>query len=165
MNSGIVPLSTGPMETHSRMTTAYPVHADHAAVLTSWKDIARYMGKGVRTVQRWEQDFGLPVRRPSGSDRKAILARPSDLDAWVAMRCVSRAQSGARNGNGNGHAKTAMNGRGAPLLPVTLARRSALHAEIKTARMLRESHRMLMDEISAALLELRSRIDSMSADR
>jgi hypothetical protein len=59
----------------------------HVGVLTSWKDIARYMGKGVRTVQRWEADFGLPVRRPNGSGKKAVLARPRDLDAWIAMRC------------------------------------------------------------------------------
>lgn len=29
-------------------------------VLTSWKDFATYMGTGVRTVQRWEQDFAMP---------------------------------------------------------------------------------------------------------
>lgn len=62
----------------------------HPAVLTSWKDIARYLGKGVRTVQRWEQEFGLPVRRPLGSVRNAVLARPSDLDAWIALRFAPR---------------------------------------------------------------------------
>ena len=39
---------------------------EESAVLSSWKDIARYMGKGVRTVQRWERHLGLPVRRPNG---------------------------------------------------------------------------------------------------
>jgi len=33
------------------------------AVLTSWKEIAAYFGIGVRTVQRWERQFGLPVER------------------------------------------------------------------------------------------------------
>jgi hypothetical protein len=61
--------------------------------LTNWKDIARYMGKGVRTVQRWEQDFGLPVRRSPGSRKRAVLARRSDLDAWVESRCGTRADS------------------------------------------------------------------------
>jgi hypothetical protein len=61
-----------------------------AAVLTGWKEIARYMGKGVRTVQRWEQYFGLPVRRALGSDKRAVLARPRDLDQWVAARCETR---------------------------------------------------------------------------
>ncbi len=31
-------------------------------VLNSWKEIACYLGRGVRTVQRYERDLGLPVR-------------------------------------------------------------------------------------------------------
>ena len=31
--------------------------------LDSWKVIAAYLGRGVRTVQRWERDEGLPVHR------------------------------------------------------------------------------------------------------
>lgn len=54
-------------------------------VLTSWKEIATYLGKGVRTVQRWEQMFGLPVRRPTSESHKAILAFPEEIDAWA--RC------------------------------------------------------------------------------
>lgn len=53
------------------------------AVLTSWKEIAQYLGCGVRTVQRWEKDFGLPVRRPLGSSKKAILARPCEVENWL----------------------------------------------------------------------------------
>jgi hypothetical protein len=51
-------------------------------VLTSWKEIASHLGKGVRTVQRWERELGLPVRRPSNS-RHIIVAVPSELDEWV----------------------------------------------------------------------------------
>jgi hypothetical protein len=51
-------------------------------VLTSWKEIAAYMGKGVRTVQRWESEMELPVRRP-GADRHIVLAFPQELDAWA----------------------------------------------------------------------------------
>jgi hypothetical protein len=54
-----------------------------ANVLTSWKEIAQYVGKGVRTVQRWEQDFCLPVRRLSASDHHAVLAIPEEIDAWL----------------------------------------------------------------------------------
>jgi hypothetical protein len=61
--------------------------------LTSWKEIAQYMGKGVRTVQRWEQRFQLPVRRVMGSGYKGtVLARPSDLDAWVTSSWARRAK-------------------------------------------------------------------------
>jgi hypothetical protein len=55
----------------------------NSEVLNSWKEIAAYMGRGVRTVQRWEQELGLPVRRPRGKDRSAVIALKSDLDAWL----------------------------------------------------------------------------------
>jgi hypothetical protein len=52
-------------------------------ILTSWKDIAQYLGKGVRTAQRWEQQFGLPIRRQSANSHRAIVAIRSEIDAWV----------------------------------------------------------------------------------
>src|SRR5947209_3788575 len=51
--------------------------------LNSWKEVAQFLGRSVRTVQRWERDFGLPVRRPSGHDKAAIVAMPTELKAWV----------------------------------------------------------------------------------
>lgn len=51
-------------------------------VLTSWKEIAAYLGKGVRTVQRWEAEMGLPVRRP-GPERHIVIAFPAELDEWL----------------------------------------------------------------------------------
>jgi NADH pyrophosphatase NudC (nudix superfamily) len=59
-------------------------------VLTSWKEIAAYMGKGVRTVQRWEAEMDLPVRRPA-EDRHIVLAFPSELDAWARRQLESPA--------------------------------------------------------------------------
>jgi hypothetical protein len=56
-------------------------HADD--VLNSWKEIAVYLNRGVRTVQRWEAELGLPVRRPRGKSRSAVLAMRSELDAWT----------------------------------------------------------------------------------
>lgn len=53
-------------------------------VLTSWKEIAQYLGNGVRTVQRWELDYGLPVRRFGDQTRHAILAIPEEIDTWAA---------------------------------------------------------------------------------
>jgi hypothetical protein len=52
-------------------------------VLNSWKEIAAYMGRGVRTVQRWERELGLPVRRPRGRSRSAVIALAADLDQWL----------------------------------------------------------------------------------
>lgn len=54
-----------------------------ATVLSCWKDIASHLGKGVRTVQRWERDLGLPVRRPNKNNRQIVLAISEELDQWV----------------------------------------------------------------------------------
>ena len=52
-------------------------------ILSSWKEIAQYLGKGVRTVQRWEARMGLPVHRPCGGIKGVVLAYPSELDTWT----------------------------------------------------------------------------------
>lgn len=57
-----------------------------AEVFTSWKEIARYFGKGVRTVQRWERELGLPVRRFEAQAERRVLAVPEELDQWVMSR-------------------------------------------------------------------------------
>jgi hypothetical protein len=58
-----------------------------AAAMTSWKEVASYLGKGVRTAQRWESEFGLPVRRQNAtSTRGAIVVFPAELDAWLQAR-------------------------------------------------------------------------------
>jgi hypothetical protein len=51
--------------------------------LSGWKDIANYLGKGVRTVQRYERDLGLPVRRPAGKPWGSVVATRNEIDAWV----------------------------------------------------------------------------------
>ena len=53
-------------------------------ILTGWKSIAKHLGMGVRTVQRYERQMGLPIRRPAGKMRGAVLATKSELDAWIA---------------------------------------------------------------------------------
>lgn len=52
-------------------------------VLNSWKEIAAYLNRGVRTVQRWECDLHMPVHRPKGKDRSAVIAFPEELDSWL----------------------------------------------------------------------------------
>lgn len=52
-------------------------------LLNSWKEIAAYLGRGVRTAQRWERDLSLPVRRPRGKDRSAVIAFTDELDQWM----------------------------------------------------------------------------------
>ncbi len=54
--------------------------------LDSWKEIASYLGREVRTVQRWEKADGLPVRRLLHAKRGSVYAFAAELDAWVASR-------------------------------------------------------------------------------
>jgi hypothetical protein len=51
-------------------------------ILGSWDKIARHFGKSIRTVQRWEVDFGLPIHRPHGPKSQVVLADEAELDAW-----------------------------------------------------------------------------------
>jgi hypothetical protein len=56
--------------------------------LQSWKEIAGYLGRGVRTAQRWEE-LGLPIRRPQPYSRKsAVYAITHELDAWLLSNSV-----------------------------------------------------------------------------
>jgi CheY-like chemotaxis protein len=52
-------------------------------VLNSWKEIAAYLGRGVRTLQRYEAIYGLPVRRVAGRDRTAVMALSDELNEWL----------------------------------------------------------------------------------
>jgi hypothetical protein len=60
-------------------------------ILSGWKEIANHLGKGVRTVQRYEREFGLPIRRPAGKSRGSVVATANELDAWVTASPI-RAQ-------------------------------------------------------------------------
>jgi len=51
--------------------------------LDSWKEISCYLSRTVRTVQRWERECGLPVRRFPGSPKGRVYAFSDDIDAWL----------------------------------------------------------------------------------
>jgi hypothetical protein len=51
-------------------------------ILNGWKEIANHLGRGVRTIQRWES-LGLPVRRPKRTDRSAVCAFSEEIDEWL----------------------------------------------------------------------------------
>lgn len=61
-----------------------PKKLDPPQFLTGWKEIANYLGKGVRTVQRYERQLGLPVRRPAGKPSGSVVATKAELDGWVS---------------------------------------------------------------------------------
>jgi Tol biopolymer transport system component len=51
--------------------------------LDSWKEIAGYLGRGVRTVVRWEQENGLPIHRVTLEKRSSVYAFRAELDEWL----------------------------------------------------------------------------------
>jgi hypothetical protein len=56
--------------------------------LDSWKEIAAYVKRTVRTAQRWEEREGLPVRRLVHNRLASVYAFKCELDAWWESRCV-----------------------------------------------------------------------------
>lgn len=56
--------------------------------LDSWKEIAAYLRRDVRTAQRWEEKEGLPVQREEHGSRASVYAEREELDAWLANRRV-----------------------------------------------------------------------------
>lgn len=61
--------------------------------LDYWQEIANYLGREVRTVQRWEREKSLPVRRLSGDrddNQPRVFAYKSEIDAWVARQSGHR---------------------------------------------------------------------------
>lgn len=71
----------------------------HADRLESWKSIASYLGRTVRTVRRWEDSEGLPVHRHQHGDRATVYAYAHELNAWLALRQPS---GGRAPGSGKG---------------------------------------------------------------
>ncbi len=59
---------------------------DEPARLESWKEIAAFFHRDVRTVQRWEAREGMPVHRHLHLDRNAVFAFTSELDEWWRLR-------------------------------------------------------------------------------
>lgn len=52
--------------------------------LHSWKEIAVYLNRDVRTVRRWEKSQGLPVHRHYHHKLASVYAYRSELEAWWA---------------------------------------------------------------------------------
>lgn len=54
--------------------------------LDTWKEIAVYLGREVRTAQRWAKREGLPVHRHFHAKASTIYAFKHEVDAWLQMR-------------------------------------------------------------------------------
>ncbi len=114
-------------------------------ILSGWKDIANYLGKGVRTVQRYERELGLPVRRPSGKMKGSVIATQAELSSWVAA-CLPAEQP---------HPQTAAS---------VLSACDALRARIAEMERLGQQMNNLRAEISASREMLRETIHRMHGE-
>ncbi len=67
----------------SQISSAEPTGSDR---LDSWKEIAAYLKRDVRTVHRWEAEEGLPVRRHLHKKRGTVYAYKAELEEWWNAR-------------------------------------------------------------------------------
>jgi len=74
----VIPISEPPQATASSSLASNR--------LDSWKEIAAYLRRGTRTVQRWEREHGLPVRRLRHDKLGSVYAYKPELDAWWEAR-------------------------------------------------------------------------------
>ena len=77
--------------------------AAQGEVFSGWKDVANYLGKSVRTVQRYERELGLPIRRPAPKATVAVIATKVELDAWISaspIRAALRRTEATPNNSG-----------------------------------------------------------------
>lgn len=70
-----------------------PTPADHiwGDRLESWKEIAAYMRRDVKTVQRWEKREGMPIHRHIHDKMGSVYAFRSELDRWARHRRLTMA--------------------------------------------------------------------------
>lgn len=73
MSASGAPLNSGESRLHGRR-------------LDSWKEIADYLDREVRTVQRWEKTENLPVHRHEHQKKSTVYAYTSELEEWRKKR-------------------------------------------------------------------------------
>lgn len=66
-------------------------------ILHSWKSIAAYLEKDVRTCSRWARELELPVHRVNGeSSRSKVFAYRAEIDEWLRNRPAGGTSANAR---------------------------------------------------------------------
>jgi len=90
--------------------------------LDGWKEIASHFGRGVRTVQRWERELQLPVRRIDTGRGQATYAFVDELDRWRESAAARKATSET---GANGEAEGGQTGASSSLIQTSDRGRSA----------------------------------------
>jgi hypothetical protein len=115
--------------------------------LSGWKDIANYLGKGVRTVQRYESQLGLPVRRPSAHVRGSVIATVAEIDAWVEANPLREALPLSR-----------------PDAAVQHCTVDVIRNSIAEMHRLRDEMQTLQTEVKTGLNKLQNSLNSLEGD-
>src|SRR5512146_279606 len=118
-------------------------------VFTSWKEIASYLGKGVRTVQRWEAQFGLPVQRPNSRAKGIVRASREELDRWITTRWSPRT------------GQPAVLSVPVPAANVPVGSRS-VNADVEASQELRMRSRALLEALQQTVQELRHNCEQLA---
>jgi hypothetical protein len=72
---------------NSLQPTTSPKNTQPAtARLDSWKEIAVYLNRSPRCVQRWEKNLELPVHRIEHAEGYTVYAYVPELEAWRQRR-------------------------------------------------------------------------------
>lgn len=69
-----------------RRETSSPKPTKTSGRLSSWDEIALYLGRGRRTVQRWHSTLELPVHKVNATARSKVFAYKAEIDRWLEMR-------------------------------------------------------------------------------
>lgn len=70
------------MGTNGAQGAPEPTEPSPGERLDSWKEIAAYLKRDIRTVRRWEKTQALPVHRHAYLKRGLVYAYKHELDAW-----------------------------------------------------------------------------------
>src|SRR5215831_2075173 len=79
---------------------------DQADRLDSWKEIASFLRRDVRTAQRWERRESMPVHRHHHDKLGSVYASRSELSEWLTARQPATGASG--QGSEDGRIKLAV---------------------------------------------------------
>src|ERR1700729_2622755 len=65
--------------------------------LDSWKEIASYLKREVRTVQMWEKKEGLPVHRHFHTYLGTVFAFRSEIEEWGKKQAAKQLNAAAKS--------------------------------------------------------------------
>lgn len=113
-------------------------------ILSGWKDIAQYMRKGVRTVQRYERELALPIRRPCGGSKGGVIATRVEIDAWVKTCALQKEFEFSR-----------------PTKKDAMMATDQLRQQLQEMRRLRQEAAQLLSEVAESRKAMHTMIDSL----